>query len=514
MVNRKWSALSSSVKSLRASARTALVAVLVAATTVLALGMGPTAAHAADVATIADLEVALSPGTDATVTLTGDIWAADTALVIDRDVTLDLAGFVLLTETLTIAAGRTVTMTGATANRAVKMHVNGTLVLASDMVMINYSEVFVADTGRVVSDGSAKSFSGMYSIENKGTIVAQVGSAVRVTGHDYNLRFADNLESDDYRDIRVLAPTMQDAGVAIPVFSRTHATNIGWNSATDGTGTPFTTATTLTDVNWLNYAQWAPSGVTSIAVTFESPATAGETRLSAVDTSPGGGNADITDFVVFTSDDQADAFSGSGFYAVLLTELVGTRVITGTLRTDPTVTASVEISVVNSPYPDEDTIELSMTPTTVVIGGTSAAFLSARDGYGNDFTENLIGTGACPYCLIELTSSEPTDVVDEDTGIITFSTLGSRTIFARIWIGEGAQWSGTADVLVEAVPVTPVPPAPVPPAPVPPAPVPPTPDAPKELAATGLEAMPAMGAAFFLVALGMGALMFARRRSA
>lgn len=520
MLNRKWCALSSSAKSFGASARTALIAVMIAATALFTFGGVPTAAHAADVATIVDLEAALA-GNDQTITLTKHITADATVLVVNRSLTLDLNEFNLHVASLEIAAGATVTLdappaAGLPGNGATVMTVNGTLVLASDMLMSGGARLVVGPTGKIMPDASPRNLVGTYEIRNYGTITAGIVGEERVSGNAFSVRFVDNLPGDDatWIDVPVFAPTLAAAGMMPPTFARTHATITGWNSQTDGTGSTFTTTTTLTATNWLQYAQWAPAGITSIGVEYAAPARAGDIRLVAVDTSPGGDNADISDFVEFTSDDAADLIERSPVSDIeLQARLVGTRVITGTLRADTTVTAAVSIPVIFSPYPDLDSLALSMTPGGLAPGSTSAAYLSALDIYGNDIPENLIGTDACPDCYIELTSSESTDVIDQDTGIITFDTLGTRTITATLRVGEGGEGSATAPMIVELVPETPVTPEPPEP-PAPPAPVPPAPAPPQVLAASGSETSVAPWIAIFMIALGAAAAFFARRRSA
>lgn len=498
--------MSSYLKSLRATTRNALVGVLIAATAVFAFGAVPMAAHAADVGTIGDLQAALSPGADATVTLTDHISAGQIDVVVDRDVTLDLAGFTLYVRSLTITAGRVVTLIAPSpsadfpGNGAGAMTVNGTLALGSDMRMYGGVTLTVGATGKIVSDSTPRTLSGMQKIVNGGTITAAIAANVPVEGNQFEPRFVDNLPSDDWVDLKIYAPTLAAAGVAIPTFTRTHATLASWNTKPDGSGTAFTTTTALSAADRLFYAQWVPSGITSFAVTYlgsPDPARAGNwTGLVATDTTPGGDGGDITDFVSFASSNPDDFFEGARFNQYLVAEQAGVRLVTATLRAEPAITSTAEVSVTNSGYPKS--IDLTMSPTTIAPGETSAAFVSAVDEYDNPFEGNLLTGTECEDCRIELTSSDPTDVIDPDTGVITFTTLGEHTITVTILGGEGAETLvETAVVNVVAAPVAPTP----------------APDLPKTLAASGSDVSPTPWVAMMLTLLGLGAVLVARRRS-
>ncbi|KRA23995.1 hypothetical protein ASD65_05840 [Microbacterium sp. Root61] len=488
------------MKSLRATSRNVLVGVLIAATAVFTFGAVPMAAHAASVGTIGDLQAALSPGTDATVTLSADIWASTEPLVIDRDVTLDLDDHVLFASDITVNEGKTLTIIASQFNRSGTMNIHGTLVLAEDMTMQNYAEVTVGATGRIVSDATPRTLAGMYSIANGGTITTAISPTVEVSGNNSTVRFVDNLADSSWVDVTIYAPTMAAAGIALPDFVRTHATIASWNTMSDASGSAFTEATVLTPGYQWAFAQWAPVGITSIAVTYEgSPdaAPAGDyIDLVVTDTSPGGG-ADITDLVTFTSSHPKDRISYFGFEVYLAAHLVGDRVVTATLKGFPAVVSSVEVPVTHSGYISD--AELKMTPDTVVTGGTSSAYLSAVDEFGNSFARNMIDGLDCNWCWITLSSSDPTDVIDPDTGVIAFTTLGPHTITALIEQGEGGSFEVTAIVNVVAAPVTPTPT--------------PIPVLPKTLAASGSDVSPTPWVAMMLTLLGLGAVLVARRRS-
>jgi len=505
---RKRSALSSYLKSLRATTRNALVGVLIAATAVFTFGAVPTAAHAATVGTIADLQAALSPGTDETVTLSAHMGSAadpggDT-LTIARNVTLDLNGYQLFVANLTIAEGVTLTLVGGSTLRAGFMQINGTLLTDADLEMIGGASMAIAANGKLTSGATQRTVRGSsLTIANSGVITMAVASGVTVTGNAYNVRFLDNLVEADWVDLTIYAPTMAAAGIAFPAFPRTHATIASWNTESDGSGSAFTDATVLTPGFQWAYAQWAPAGITSIRVEYWGGRAGDGTGLVAIDTSLDGDEGDITDLVDFASDDPNDSTSGAGFNVYLTAYLAGPRVVTARLKALPEISGTVDVLITHA-----DTIaeaSLAMIPDTVEPGGTSVAYLSAFDFYGNSFGDNA--ALPCDWCMVTLSSSDPTDVIDRDTAEITFVTPGERTITARIQQGEGGWFEVTAPMFVG---VAPVPPAPAPaPAPVPPAP---EPAPPQTLAATGVETNLGLGVAMMLTLLGLGAMLVSRRR--
>lgn len=448
----------------RKISRPGFVGALISVTALLTFGMVPAAAHAAGVGTLAELRAAIEPGTDATVTLTSDIWAHTEPLIIDRDVTLDLNGYTLMTDSFTVAADTTVTLVAGSEFRSYLINVDGTLQLGSDLPMQAYAVVTVSSAGKIESDSTPRTISGAQEINNLGTITAQVGPTQQVSGNNFTVRFVDNLAQETYQTVQVFAPTLQAAGIAPPAFARVHASIDAWNSESDGSGTVMTEATQLGPWNMF-FAQWIADGVTSFDVSYlgsPSPTAAGSIGLVATDTSPGNDGGDITDLVDFASDDAADTIDGDLFYKSLVAELAGDRLVTGRLQGAPTVLNSVIVPVTHSGFPAE--MSLTMTPVSVVVGGSSVAFLNATDEFGNSFFENLIFSGACEYCEVTLSSSDPTDVVDPDTGVITFMTPGFHTITALVDMGEGGTEEVTATVNVTAVPAEPtVPKVPRPP---------------------------------------------------
>ncbi|MEO6943780.1 MAG: hypothetical protein ABI053_03615 [Lacisediminihabitans sp.] len=484
--------------------RKALVGMLVAATAVLTFGGVPMAAQAADVGTMSELQVALA-GNDPVVTLTTDVGSAATDnLVVSRDVTLDLNGHTLYAKSTTIEPGHNLTLNvnGGT-NLSYAMDVEGTLTLGSDLNMPDNATITVGTLGKIVSDGTPRTLSGSPAVANSGIITAIVAKSVadKMTGNNYTVRFIDNMPSDNFQDLKVYAPSFAAAGMVFPTFPRTHAKITSWNATSDGSSTVLTTTTPLSGANLYAYAQWAPDGITSIAASYDAspdPASAGDIKLNATDTTPGGNGGNITDFVDFTSNIPADTVAvWDPFTKFLNTGLVGPHVITGTLNGSPAVTNSVTIPVVAG-Y-DIGAIALTMTPTSVVTGATSTAYLSATDGYGNSFGINLITSDNCKDCGgydPVLTSSDPTDAIDPATGVITFTTLGLHTITVSLDFGEGGYFTADTTVNVTAVPV-----------------VPPAPQL-KTLAFTGIQQSPAPWIALFLILLGMAAVTVARRRKA
>lgn len=482
----------------------ALVGLLVAATAVLTIGGLPQAAYAAEaqVADVGQLQAALL-GTDSPIVLTASLGdATTTELTVNRDVTLDLNGHTLTANNTTITAGHTLTLLiNSGTNLSYTMDVEGTLKLASDLtVPPNFSTpVTVGVNGKITTDGTPRTLSGAPGITNNGVITGDVtiGASTTVTGNSYTARFVDNLPSDNFHDVHVYAPTFAAAGLTLPTIVRTHATIASWNSEADGTGNPLTTTTPLSTIPgaWgLYYAQWAASGITSIAVSYDgSPSAvgAGTTALTATDTTPGGTGGDITDLVNFSSSNPADSIDVyDNFYKPLNAQLAGSRVVTATLKADPTVKNTVTVPVTHSE--DIDEITLAMSPTTVVTDKTSIAYLSATDYYGNSFGHNLIGGDYCDWCELTVTSSDPTDVIDPATGTITFTTLGLHTITAEINMGEGGTLTATAAVTVV--------PAPAPSAQL------------KTLAVTGYDPTTAPWFAGLLMLLGLAAILVDHRR--
>lgn len=460
------------------------------------------AAGNANVATMTELQAALSPGTDSTVTLTASMGSATSdTITVDRDVTLDLNGQTLYAKSLTITAGHTLTLNvNGGSYLAYSTIIAGTLELGSDLPLQYNSNVTVQSTGKITTDGTPRALSGPGQVANGGTITATVSSDTTVTGNSYTAHFFDNLPSDNTVDVNVYAPNFAAAGMVFPTFPRTHAKITSWNASSDGTSTALTTTTPLSGANLYVYAQWAPDGITSIAVSYDAspdPASAGNIKLNATDTTPGGNGGNITDFVDFTSNIPADTVAvWDPFTKFLNTGLVGPHVITGKLNGSPAVTNSVTIPVVAG-Y-DIGAIALTMTPTSVVTGATSTAYLSATDGYGNSFGINLITSDNCEDCGgydPVLTSSDPTDVIDPATGVITFTTLGLHTITVVLDFGEGGYYTADATVNVTAVPITPA-----------------TVTTPKTLAFTGYSPTPAPWAAGLLILLGLAAILVARRR--
>ncbi len=104
---------------------------------------------------------------------------------------------------------------------------------------------------------------------------------------------------------------------------------------------------------------------------------------------------------------------------------------------------------------------------------------------GDSFGENIIVTNPCDWCQLTLSSSDPTDVINQATGKFTFSTLGTHTITAQLNMGEGGTKTATTTVTVVAAPAA--------------------------LAATRYQASPAPRVALLLLLLGVGLVL--RHRS-
>ncbi|NYJ18575.1 hypothetical protein [Glaciibacter psychrotolerans] len=488
-------------------ARAWFVGALIATTVLLTFGGFPVMAQAATVSTLDDLKLALSPGTDS-ITLTADVYAYQEDLVIDRDVSIDLAGYVLMTRDFTVTPGTTLTLLGSTNMRSSRININGILQLYSDLTMQPYSIVTVGTRGSIVSAGGPFTVSGAQTIDNQGTITANVGPAQAVTGNNFTLRFWTNTPAGLLEEVTVFAPTLEAAGMSLPTFARVHAAIAEWNSEQDGSGSQLRTETALSTVGYWGtfHAQWVAAGITNIGLTYSGspgPAQAGHTAVTALDTSPGGNDADISDLVDFSSANPDDSFLGSGFDTLLVAEIAGTRLVTAALRDDPVVSISVPIEVTHSNYPGQ--ISLAVSPSSVTLGGTSTAYLSATDRYGNAFGYTLLGGGECDDCNPTVTSSVPGDVIDPTTGIMTFSSVGPRTITATVQTVEGDPLVATAVVTVTGVSVPSAPPAP---------PAPPAATPPQSLAATGSSAGPIAGLMLLALLGGLGALLLARGRTA
>lgn len=497
--------MSSPLVPVRQRVRVSFAAVAVAATALFTFGGVPLAANAADVDSVAALEAALSPGTDATVTLTADAYESTADLIVDRDVTLDLDGHDLMTNSITVTSGHTLTLIADSGLRTYLINIDGTLQLASDLRMQPYALVTVGTDGLIVSDSTVRTLGGAQSVANNGTITASIDPSQQVTGNNFTVRFVDNRPTDNFVTFSVYAPTLAAAGIATPSFPRVHAEIASWNSESDGSGAAFTDTTPLSGIWGTYYAQWVADGITDIALSYEGspdPARAGQTMLIASDASPGGDGGDISDLVEFSSNDPADAIDDFGSVQWLNAELVGTRVVTGVLRGNLAVQNTVEVTVIHSGSISR--LALTMTPGEVVTGSSSTAYLSATDVYGNSFGYNLIvGNDDCEYCETTVTSSDPIDQIDPSTGEIRFTTLGPRTITATVQQIESDPWVATATVTVVAEPTVPT--VPTVPAVIAP---------PQGLAATGSDSGPVTGAALLLALGGLGALMLVRGRGA
>lgn len=358
------------------------------------------------------------------------------------------------------------------------LQVDGNLTLQSAELTIP-AGVTVTGTGTITS---------WTHITNNGAILPTIAGNQQVSGNNFWISLDSNYPGGTVMTVHVFGPTLQASGAALLAPDRGPNVSVAsWNSSADGTGTSFTATSALT-ANAQYYAQWQTSGITAIAIDYYgSPADvpAGTTGLSAT-YSAGAGTWDISDLVTFTSDVLDDDIFTDSYGAGITAELVGPRTITGTLNSNPTVKGTVGFTVVHGV--DIGDIALTMNPTTVPAGGSSIAYLSAVDFYGNSFGNNLVVTMPCDWCHLTLSSSDPTDVIDQTTGKITFTTLGKHTITAELSMGEGGTVEKAAVVTVVA--------------------------APSALAATGYESTPAPWAATLLVALGLAFMVRRRRRRA
>ncbi|MBF0672576.1 MAG: Ig-like domain repeat protein [Salinibacterium sp.] len=114
----------------------------------------------------------------------------------------------------------------------------------------------------VVASGSTLMIPTGTPVTNPGIIRGAVSGPVTV--NSYQLTFAQpGIRGAASSVIPVYAPTLADAGIALPVVTRPSVSFLGWNSLADGSGVTLTPSTPLSTATWS--ALWSDAPTTTTA---------------------------------------------------------------------------------------------------------------------------------------------------------------------------------------------------------------------------------------------------------
>jgi hypothetical protein len=338
---------------------------------------------------------------------------------------------------ISIAAGSTVTASTAAADRAItpvigggpdalgfsSLDIAGDVTIPSGQLLIPSGATLTIESTGVLSGAGAldadpavapgsPETSGV-EVANAGTItLASVGDNVDVTGNNYLVTFDSNAPdaTPATSTVQVYAATLSGAGVSLPTPTRAGYSLHDWNSLASGQGTTLTGSSSLSD-GTLFYAQWGIPKFVMFAGDGDFISGTSHTLTVLGESLSGAVLGDFTSQATFTSSIAGDQFTGS----IITFGAAGHRIITATSTLDPTVTATLSVTVGVGAL---TSIALTSPDTSVMIGSTHA-----YSATGEDALENSLGAVA-----VDLTSSNASDTVLGNT--VHFASLGERTITA------------------------------------------------------------------------------------
>lgn len=214
--------------------------------------------------------------------------------------------------------------------------VAGELILPADTALIVQDDITVpvTTTGRITGEGAIK---GAGTIANAGAIT-NADVSVEVTGHHYLVTFEPNLPAGDPEpdSVRVYAPTFAAGGRELAA-APAPGTLAGWFSAREG-GDEFTTSTPL-DADRTVYAQWIPDRIALQPET--TTATAGDVVPFEVELfSDQLLLRDVTDEAAVSVPEGVELTDGG-----LLLTRAGDVAVTATLPGNPALTTTATIAV-------------------------------------------------------------------------------------------------------------------------------------------------------------------------
>jgi plastocyanin len=365
------------------------------------------------------------------------------------DVTIDVGASVTASSTSAGLTGTSAIGGGGSSAVFGSLVVGGTLTASSELIVAGGFDATIESTGILQGAGAVN---GAGNIINHGIIkntsvtdVLDTAGGLNITDHDYLVTFDGNDASATplSTPVRLYATTFASGNRTMPTVTRTDWALSSWNAASNGSGTTFGT-TSAVSANRTVYAQWAKE---SLVITPSAPTVvAGDELTFTVEAfTPGDVSlGDFTSQVDFTSDDPDDVASPIdpttfGFIDA------GTHTFTATLKSDPTVVGTVQITVTPN-LAIIGTLTLTPSQTIVQQGGTVTFITSGTDIFGNPLGNASSSATLTSNFAVDQISGNSITFPHASTHVIT-TTLGGVTATVDITVDPVLGLTG-----VEAIP--------------------------------------------------------------
>lgn len=325
-----------------------------------------------------------------------------------------------------------------------ELTVDGTLTLPAGTFIRSQKDQnkTIGATGLITGAGALRG-AGVWTNSGAITVPNDKVTAANINGNHFNVTLQDPRNGATASQVRVLAPTFAAGDRVLPNLPNASGwTFAGWNTAENGSGTPFTANTEMTaqpEVGGVDgtavmlFAQWKPTTISITATPSPEPAGSSIT-LTAHCYGPAGEDlGDCTALASFTSSVASDLVTGN--HATVI--YAGSRTFTAAVKIDSSITASATSNVARGTL---DHLKSAPNTPTAAAGEPVTFFTNAFDVQGN-LIEDVSSK-------VTLSSDNTSDTITGNT--ITFTTPGARTITARY----GSR-SASATIQVIPTPVIP-----------------------------------------------------------